>query len=49
MSVTLHTSVGDIKLALRKDEVTDGDKADRILANAQEQEDGHFVVPKVVE
>ena len=43
------TSVGDVKLTLRSDAVTDGDRADRILANAQEQEDGHFVVPKVVE
>ena len=43
------TSVGEAKLALRADEVTDGDKAEKILANAPEQQDGHFVVPKVVE
>lgn len=43
------TSVGDMTLSLRADEVTDGDKAEKILANAPEQQDGHFVVPKVVE
>ena len=43
------TSVGEVKLALRSDEVTDGDKVEDILANAPEQQDGHFVVPKVVE
>ena len=43
------TSVGETRLALRIDEVTDGDKAEKILANAPEQQDGHFVVPKVVE
>ncbi len=43
------TSVGDVTLPLRADEVTDGDKVEEILANASEQQDGHFVVPKVVE
>ena len=43
------TSVGDRALAWRADVVTDGDKADDILANAPERQDGHFVVPKVVE
>ncbi|MEM8951916.1 MAG: Asp-tRNA(Asn)/Glu-tRNA(Gln) amidotransferase subunit GatC [Pseudomonadota bacterium] len=43
------TSVGDVTLTLRSDQVTDGDKADSILTNAHEQQDGHFVVPKVVE
>ena len=43
------TSVGDMQLLLRADEVTDGDKVDDILKNAPEQQDGHFVVPKVVE
>ena len=43
------TSVSDMQLAWRADEVTDGDKVDDILANAPEQQDGHFVVPKVVE
>ena len=43
------TSVGDMTLSLRADEVTDGEKAEKVLANASEQQDGHFVVPKVVE
>ncbi len=43
------TSVGDVTLALRADEVTDGDKADDVLSNAPGTQDGHFVVPKVVE
>lgn len=43
------TSVGEAKLALRADEVSDGHKAEKILANAPLQQDGHFVVPKVVE
>ena len=43
------TSVGDMRLILRADEITDGDKVDMILKNAPEQQDGHFVVPKVVE
>lgn len=47
--VSPMTSVGEAKLALRNDEVSDGDKVEKILANAPEQQDGHFVVPKVVE
>ncbi len=43
------TSMEGAKLALRADEVTDGNKADDVLANAPEAQDGHFVVPKVVE
>ena len=43
------TSVSDTIPSLRADEVTDGDKAEAILENAPEQQDGHFVVPKVVE
>jgi aspartyl-tRNA(Asn)/glutamyl-tRNA(Gln) amidotransferase subunit C len=43
------TSVGDVTLSLRADEVTDGNQAGKILANAPEQQDDHFVVPKVVE
>ena len=39
----------DLKLAWRKDAVTDGDKADRVLLNAPEGHDGFFGVPKVVE
>ena len=43
------TSVGDVTLALRADEVTDGGEVDDVLANAPGAQDGHFVVPKVVE
>ncbi len=43
------TSVVDVALPRRADEVTDGDRADEILANAPRREDGYFVVPKVVE
>ena len=47
--VSPMSSVVDMALSLRKDDVTDGDKADAILANAPDQHDSHFVVPKVVE
>lgn len=43
------TRVADMKLRKRVDEVTDGDKADDIVANAPMTEDHYFVVPKVVE
>jgi len=43
------TSVVAMQRAWREDAVTDGDKADAILANAPEREDGYFAVPKVVE
>ncbi|MEM6812313.1 MAG: Asp-tRNA(Asn)/Glu-tRNA(Gln) amidotransferase subunit GatC [Pseudomonadota bacterium] len=42
-------SVVDIKLSLRQDEVTDGGYPKEILANAPEELEGFFVVPKVVE
>ena len=43
------TSVVEVEAPLRKDEVTDGDCRDRVLANAPEAADGFFLVPKVVE
>lgn len=43
------TSVVAMELPRRKDEVTDGNIRDAILANAPEAEAGFFVVPKVVE
>ena len=43
------TSVTPMQLRLRKDEVTDGGDAARVLANAPQSDDGFFVVPKVVE
>ncbi len=42
-------NVVNIELPLRKDEVTDGDCADKVLANAPEETQGFFVVPKIVE
>jgi aspartyl-tRNA(Asn)/glutamyl-tRNA(Gln) amidotransferase subunit C len=42
-------SVVDIELPLRKDEVTDGNIAENVLANAPEETQDFFVVPKVVE
>ena len=43
------TSMDGVTLALRADEVTDGDKVEDVLANAPAAQDSHFVVPKVVE
>ncbi len=43
------TSVVDSKMRLRNDEVTDGNKADDIVANSPLTEDHFFMVPKVIE
>ncbi len=43
------TSVIPIEMRKRADEVTDGGKADDIVANAPASEDNFFLVPKVVE
>ncbi|MCV0368574.1 Asp-tRNA(Asn)/Glu-tRNA(Gln) amidotransferase subunit GatC [Filomicrobium sp.] len=43
------TRVVPISLKKRSDVVTDGEKADEIVANAPLSEDDYFVVPKVVE
>lgn len=43
------TSVADLALPQREDAVTDGNCRDKVLANAPEQQDGFFLVPKVVE
>ena len=43
------TSVTPMQLKKREDEVTDGFRADEIVANAPHREDHFFVVPKVVE
>lgn len=43
------TRVVPIKLKMRKDEVTDGEIAADVTANAPLSDDGYFVVPKVVE
>lgn len=43
------TSVVAMTLPRRDDIVTEGDEAERVLANAPERHDGYFVVPRVVE
>ncbi len=43
------TAVVQVDMKKRQDAVTDGDKAEDIVANAPETEDHYFVVPKVVE
>ena len=43
------TSVIPMAMKMRKDEVTDGDIADRIVSNAPMTEQNFFEVPKVVE
>lgn len=43
------TSVTPITMRLRADAVTDGDKADDIVANAPSADQNFFLVPKVVE
>jgi aspartyl-tRNA(Asn)/glutamyl-tRNA(Gln) amidotransferase subunit C len=43
------TSVTPMAMKKRADVVTDGSKADDIVANAPESTDNFFVVPKVVE
>jgi aspartyl-tRNA(Asn)/glutamyl-tRNA(Gln) amidotransferase subunit C len=43
------TSVTPMAMKKREDVVTDGEMADRIVANAPASEDDYFLVPKVVE
>ena len=43
------TAVIPMKMKMRKDVVTDGAKAQSVIANAPAREDDFFVVPKVVE
>ena len=43
------TSVTPMKMRTREDVVTDGNKAEDIVANAPATEDDFFLVPKVVE
>lgn len=43
------TSVVEIDLPLREDEVSDGGIADKVTANAPESTQSFYVVPKVVE
>jgi aspartyl-tRNA(Asn)/glutamyl-tRNA(Gln) amidotransferase subunit C len=43
------TSVMPMKLRLREDKITDGEKAVEVTQNAPASEDHFYVVPKVVE
>ena len=43
------TSVTPMAMKKRADVVTDGDKAEDILANAPASQDHYFLVPKVIE
>lgn len=43
------TSVAEMSLFKRRDEVTDGNCREKVLANAPEAEQGCYAVPKVVE
>ena len=43
------TSVVEMTLYKREDDVTDGGYADKVTANAPESQQDYFVVPKVVE
>ena len=43
------TSVVDMEMRKRPDEINDGNKAEDVTANAPESEDNFFVVPKVVD
>lgn len=47
--VEAMTSVIPIEMRKRQDVVTDGSKAEDIVANAPARDDHFFVVPKVVE
>jgi aspartyl-tRNA(Asn)/glutamyl-tRNA(Gln) amidotransferase subunit C len=48
-AVAPMTGGTDMKLAWRKDAVTDGAQPDKVLANAPDRHDSFFAVPKVVE
>lgn len=43
------TSVSEMTWPRRDDTVTDGNRADDVLANAPDRKDGFYAVPKVVE
>lgn len=48
-NVAPMTSVADMQMRWRKDEVTDGGYPDQVVENAPSKEDGFFAVPKVIE
>lgn len=45
----LRSVIDDLPLKQREDKITDGDIQSDILSNAPENQEGYFVVPKVVE
>ncbi len=48
-SVEPLVSVNENFLEMRRDEVTEGNQAEAVLANAPLKEYGYFAVPKVIE
>jgi|TARA_R110002072_G_scaffold11668_3_gene52295 aspartyl-tRNA(Asn)/glutamyl-tRNA(Gln) amidotransferase subunit C len=48
-SVPPMTSVVEVRVPLRQDQVTDGGYADQVIANAPDAVHDFYVVPKVVE
>ncbi len=48
-NVEALVSVNENFLEMRRDEVTEGNQADAVLANAPQKEYGYFAVPKVIE
>jgi aspartyl-tRNA(Asn)/glutamyl-tRNA(Gln) amidotransferase subunit C len=48
-AVAPMTSVVEMRLPRRADEVTEGAQAENVVRNAPEKSDSFFVVPKVVE
>ncbi len=48
-NITPLSSVVDSELPLRKDEVTDGQKKEDVLANNPEENEDFYVVTKIIE
>ncbi|MEP3244819.1 MAG: Asp-tRNA(Asn)/Glu-tRNA(Gln) amidotransferase subunit GatC [Sneathiella sp.] len=48
-NVAPMTSVADMQLRWRQDEITDGGYQEQVVANAPSKEEGFFAVPKVIE
>ena len=48
-NVEALVSVNENFLEMRRDEVTEGNQVDAVLANAPQKEYGYFAVPKVIE
>ena len=44
-----HEDVFPVKNVFREDVVTNGDDSENMLANAPEEKDGFYMVPKTVE